>query len=73
VASWKEIELGRHGIVLEKDGKAALFLPQVPEQLGWDRRQTLSALAEKAGLPRNAWRKDAAFSVFTGQVFRENE
>jgi AmmeMemoRadiSam system protein B/AmmeMemoRadiSam system protein A len=73
VGSWKEIELGRHGIVLEKDGKGALFLPQVPEAMGWDRRQTLSALAEKAGLLRNAWRKDAAFSVFTGQVFKENE
>jgi AmmeMemoRadiSam system protein A len=73
VSSWKEIELGRHGILLEKDGKEALFLPQVPEAAGWDRRQTLSALAEKAGLPRNAWRKGASFSVFTGQVFRENE
>jgi AmmeMemoRadiSam system protein B/AmmeMemoRadiSam system protein A len=71
VASWKAIELGRHGMVLEKGGRKALFLPQVAIEQGWNLHQALTALAEKAGLPRDAWREGARFSVFTGQVFKE--
>lgn len=71
VGSWKEIQLGRHGIVLEKDGHRALFLPQVPGEQGWTLEQTLDALARKAGLPAGAWREGARFSVFSGQVFKE--
>ena len=69
--SWKSIELGKQGIVLEKSGRRALFLPQVAPEQGWNLEQTLTALAEKAGLPREGWREGARFSVFTGQVFKE--
>jgi AmmeMemoRadiSam system protein B/AmmeMemoRadiSam system protein A len=72
VPSWKTIELGKHGIVLEKAGRRALFLPQVATEQGWNLEQTLTALAEKAGLPRDGWREGAGFSVFTGQVFEED-
>lgn len=71
VASWRDIRLGTHGIVLQKGGKAALFLPQVAPEQGWTIEQTLDALAEKAGLPPDAWREGATFSVFTGQAFEE--
>jgi AmmeMemoRadiSam system protein B/AmmeMemoRadiSam system protein A len=71
VASAEEIQIGTHGVVLEKDGKAALFLPQVATENGWNREETLAALAQKAGLPRNGWKEGTRFSVFTGQVFRE--
>ena len=71
LASWKAIELGKHGIVLEKSGRRALFLPQVATEQGWNLEQALAALAEKAGLPRDGWRQGARFSVFTGQVFKE--
>jgi MEMO1 family protein len=72
VKSWQDIVLGKHGIVLEKDGRRALFLPQVPGEQHWNLPQTLDALAHKAGLRRDAWRApDARFSVFTGQVFEE--
>jgi AmmeMemoRadiSam system protein B/AmmeMemoRadiSam system protein A len=71
VASWKEITLGTHGIVLEKGGKAALFLPQVAPEQGWTIEQTLGALSEKAGLAPDAWKEGARLSVFTGQVFGE--
>jgi AmmeMemoRadiSam system protein B/AmmeMemoRadiSam system protein A len=72
VPSWKEIRLGTHGIVLEKDRRRALFLPQVAPEQGWNIEQTLSALSRKAGLPPDAWREGATFSVFTGQVFEEH-
>jgi len=72
VASWRDIRIGTHGIVLQKGGKAALFLPQVAPEQGWTLEQTLIALSEKAGLPADAWKEGASLSVFTGQVFEEH-
>jgi AmmeMemoRadiSam system protein B/AmmeMemoRadiSam system protein A len=71
IASWRDIKLGTHGIVLEKGDKMALFLPQVAPEQGWTLEQTLEALSEKAGLPPDGWKSGATFSVFTGQVFGE--
>jgi MEMO1 family protein len=73
VASWKEIRIGTHGIVLEKSGHRALFLPQVAVEQRWNVEQMLGALTRKAGLAENAWREGARFSVFEGQVFKEGE
>ena len=72
VASWRDIRLGTHGIVLRKGDKAALFLPQVAPEQGWTLDETLTALSEKAGLPPDGWKDGASFSVFTGQVFEEH-
>ena len=58
--------------MLQKTGHAALFLPQVAPEQGWNVEQTLEALSEKAGLPKDAWREGAQLSVFTGQVFPEH-
>ena len=74
VDSWQEIVLGTHGIVLQQGRNRALFLPQVPTEQHWTIEQTLEALSEKAGLPADAWRSPSTkFSVFTGQVFDEQE
>ncbi len=72
IASYREITIGTHGVVLEKNGHAALFLPQVAPEQGWNVEQMLGALSEKAGLPRDAWREGAKLSVFTCQVFEEH-
>jgi len=66
-----EIEIGRHGIVLEKAGHRAVFLPQVAPEQGWDRETTLAHLAVKAGLARDAWRSGTRFQVFEAFVFEE--
>ena len=71
VASYREIELGRHGIILSKHGQRALFLPQVAPEKGWTLEETLGHLAAKAGLPADAWREGAQFEVFTADVFGE--
>jgi AmmeMemoRadiSam system protein A len=73
VDSWRDIKLGTHGIVLQKGDRAALFLPQVAPEQGWTIEQTLEALSEKAGLPPDAWKEGARFSVFTGQAFEERK
>ena len=71
VASWRNIVLGRDGMTLEKDGCFAVFLPQVAPEQGWDLPTTLSYLAQKAGLPSNAWRTGATFETFQAEVFHE--
>ena len=71
VSSYREVVIGSHGVVLEKNGRSALFLPQVAPEQGWNVEQMLGALSEKAGLPSDAWREGAKLSVFTGQVFEE--
>lgn len=71
VASWRDIVIGRHGMTLEKDGRAAVFLPQVAPEQGWGIEETLTHLAMKAGLRPDAWKGDASFTVFEAIVFHE--
>lgn len=72
VAGWRDIELGLHGIVLQKHGRSATFLPQVASDQGWDLEQTLTQLALKAGLPADAWVEGATFLVFESEAFGES-
>lgn len=65
------IRVGVHGVVLSKNGRRAVFLPQVAPEQGWDRDTMLDHLARKAGLAPDAWRRGATFEVFTAQVFGE--
>ncbi len=71
VASWHDIVIGRHGMTLTKNGRSAVFLPQVAPEQGWDIEETLTNLAMKAGLPPDAWREGASFTVFEAIVFHE--
>ncbi len=73
VAGYQEIQLGRHGIVLQKNNRSAVYLPQVAPEQGWDLPQTLTHLAQKAGLPPDAWKQDAEFLVFEAEVFSEHD
>lgn len=65
----EDIVIGKHGVVLRKHGRSAVFLPQVAPEQGWNTEQMLTALSMKAGLPPQAWREGASFSVFEAQVF----
>jgi MEMO1 family protein len=73
VAGAEAIVLGKHGVLLSKSGRHAVFLPQVATETGWDLDTFLSNLALKAGLAPDAWRSGARFEVFTAQVFGERE
>lgn len=73
VSSWRDIEIGRHGVVLSKAGRRAVFLPQVAPEQGWDVETMLDYLAMKAGLARDAWREGARFEVFEALVFGEKD
>jgi len=72
IDSWKDIELGKHGIILQKGAYKSVFLPQVAPEQGWDIETTLMYLALKAGLSAEQW-LDASYKVFEAQVFSEKE
>ncbi len=72
VDSYKEIQLGRHGIVLKKGDKHAVYLPHVAVEQGWDMATTLSHLSRKAGLSPDAWKEDTNFLVFQAADFKED-
>ncbi|MBN1699060.1 MAG: AmmeMemoRadiSam system protein B [Spirochaetales bacterium] len=71
VDSYKEIVIGRQGIVLSKMDRSAVFLPQVAPQQGWGLEETLANLALKAGLPGDSWKDGCEFFVFEADVFKE--
>lgn len=70
-----EFEVGRHGIIVQRDGRSGVFLPQVAPEEGWDRETTLTYLcAHKAGLPGDAWKdKRTKLFVFEAEVLEEKE
>jgi hypothetical protein len=69
----EEIVVGRDGVVIEKSGRSAVFLPQVAPEQGWNREELLEHLCAKAGLPGGAWREGARLSVFQAEVFAERD
>ncbi len=71
VDSYEDIVVGKHGVVLTKGNKRAVFLPQVAPEQGWNRDEMLTRLAQKAGLTAEAWKEDTAFEVFEARVFGE--
>ena len=74
IASYKDIVIGKHGVLLEVRGRRAVFLPQVAVEQKWDLDTMLRELSMKAGLPANAYKDPAAkFQVFEGQIFNEAE
>jgi AmmeMemoRadiSam system protein A len=67
-------EVGRLGIVVDRDGRRALLLPQVAAEMGWNAEQMLDAVCRKAGLPASSWRDgQTRLSVFESTCFNEEE
>ena len=73
VAGPDAIVVGRDGVQIQKSGRAAVFLPQVATEQGWDRPTLLTQLCRKAGLPDDAWKSGATLFSFRAIVFSESE
>ncbi len=74
VAKPTDIVVGRDGVVIRKNGRSGVFLPQVATEQGWNLTQMLDELCvQKAGLPRDAWRSGAQLLVFQADVFSETQ
>lgn len=68
----RQVEVGRHGLIVSRSGASGLLLPQVPGEFGWDAVEFLAATCEKAGLPPDAWlRPGTTVRRFEGDVFQE--
>jgi AmmeMemoRadiSam system protein B/AmmeMemoRadiSam system protein A len=68
IESHEQYDVAEHGIMLEKAGRSAVYLPKVASEQGWTKEEALTHLAEKARLPSDAWREGTRFWVFTAQV-----
>jgi AmmeMemoRadiSam system protein A len=73
IKSYDEIEVGKHGLLLDEGGRAVL-LPQVATEQNFNRSQFLTALCHKAGLYGNYWKERMLdIKVFTALVFSDEK
>jgi AmmeMemoRadiSam system protein A len=68
-----EIDIGRHGLLVEDGSRRGLLLPQVATEWQWDRKTFVEQTCHKAGLPRDAWQHGAKISRFEAEVFGEKD
>jgi AmmeMemoRadiSam system protein A len=74
IDSFEEIEVGKYGIWIQKGGRGGTYLPEVATELGWDRTEFLEhCCMEKAGLPKDAWKKDADVFIYSSQILNERD
>ena len=73
IAGPSEIEIGRHGLVVERAPFRGVLLPQVATEWGWDVETFLAHTCRKAGLPDDAWKNGATLWRFEAEVFGEVE
>jgi AmmeMemoRadiSam system protein A len=69
VTSPQEIVVGQHGLVVERDGRKGLLLPQVATEFQWTAERFVEQACLKAGLSRDGWRRGATLWRFEAQVF----
>ena len=69
VSTPAEIDVGRHGLIVERGRQHGLLLPQVATDHRWDVPTFLEHTCLKAGLPRDAWQRGARIWIFEAQVF----
>lgn len=67
-----EIEVGKHGLYLEKGFSRGVLLPQVAVEHHWDKLTFLQQTCIKAGLPVETWQdNDTEIYIFSAQIFSE--
>ena len=72
IESIDEIEVGKHGLYLERDFFRGVLLPQVAVEHHWNKETFLQQTCLKAGLPAQAWQDgDTDIYIFSAQIFSE--
>ena len=68
-----QIELGVHGVKIEKEGHSGVFLPKVAKETGWDINTFMNEICtQKMDLERECWKKpDAKIYTFKTTEFSE--
>jgi len=73
VTEIQEIEVGKHGLVVDAGFTRGLLLPHVATECRWDREQFLRHTAIKAGLAPDAWKQSGVrLYKFTTETFAEH-
>ena len=70
----EDVKIGKHGLMINKGSKGAIFLPEVAVSNGWDLHTFLEELCRKANLSEGSWHDcEAELYVFESEVWDENE
>ena len=74
IKSINEIEVGKHGLMINKGYNSGLLLPHVATEYNWDRNTFLEHACLKAGLSVEAWKEsDAEIFIFSAEVFQSED
>lgn len=70
---YEKIKIGVDGLIIEKDGRRGLLLPQVPVEQHWDIDDYLEGICHKAYLGSNDWKniQKTKLYKFQGKIFEE--
>jgi AmmeMemoRadiSam system protein A len=71
VSDLSELDIGRHGLIVESGGHRGLLLPQVAVEWNWNAEEFAAQTCRKAGLPGDAWRAGAKLFWFEAEIFSE--
>ncbi|MFH1710185.1 MAG: AmmeMemoRadiSam system protein B [bacterium] len=75
ISNTDEIKIPGHGVLVRRNGRSGVYLPQVAVEAGWNKEEFMTSLCEhKAGLAPDAW-KDPSTDVyiFEAEVFGEEK
>jgi len=72
IDSWKEIEIGKHGVQIKKGSSSGVFLPQVATENNWNLNKFMGELcSQKAGLEKDCWKTgEVDMYVFTVKIIK---
>jgi hypothetical protein len=67
-----QVEIGKHGLIVEKGYSKGLLLPQVFTEYKADAEKALEMTCQKAGLASSSWKEPGCKVYrFSAQVFTE--
>ena len=69
----EDVEIGKHGIMIKKGSKGALFLPEVAVSNDWDIHTFFGELCRKADIPQGSCLdREAELYVFESEAWDED-
>jgi AmmeMemoRadiSam system protein A len=74
IDDWQKIELGTHGVIVQKGSQGGTYLPQVGIEEDWENAEEFLAhlCANKAGLPIDCYKDpNVELLTYTADVFSE--
>lgn len=66
----EDLEIGKHGLIVEKGSQRGVLLAQVATEWGWDKAEFVRHTCEKAGLEPDLW-QSYTLSYFEEIAFKE--